>query len=338
MTHSDHFQRYSENESYRDDQPRFRERGQYRDDRSFERAPSSEDDREFGRGPGRAHEREYRGGMVHHPTRPNLQRQNERERYGDDHGGRSFGSPRSHQGEDTWPTSQRGSTPWGQEREGWAAHRGQESRSFEPRAWDERASDAGGRGFGGSGYHSGSASGAYGGSSYGSGSHSSGYGSTGYGGESPGRNMERGPNQRSWQGSESGSQERLDGPHAGKGPKGFRRSDERLNEATCDCLERNGQLDASGIEVTCKDGIVTLKGTVDSRRAKRLAEEAAEGVYGVKDVMNELKVQKDTSAEGSGQHERSATSKADQSRQDSSSYADAGSTSSSLSTGTNQKR
>jgi osmotically-inducible protein OsmY len=60
-------------------------------------------------------------------------------------------------------------------------------------------------------------------------------------------------------------------------------------------LERHGHIDASDIEVTVENGEVTLQGTVDSRRSKRLAEDVAESVYGVKDVHNQLRIQETTS-------------------------------------------
>lgn len=82
----------------------------------------------------------------------------------------------------------------------------------------------------------------------------------------------------------------IEGPHTGRGPKGYQRSDERLQEQVCERLERHGQIDASEIEVTVENGVVTLEGQVDDRRTKRLAEECAESVYGVQDVMNRLRV------------------------------------------------
>ena len=84
----------------------------------------------------------------------------------------------------------------------------------------------------------------------------------------------------------------MTGPFTGKGPKGYKRSGERLKEEVCDRLERQGDIDASEIEVECKDGIVTLKGKVRDRRTKRRAEEVVEDLYGVDDVMNELRIDK----------------------------------------------
>lgn len=82
------------------------------------------------------------------------------------------------------------------------------------------------------------------------------------------------------------------GPHTGRGPKGYRRSDERLQEEVSSRLEHHGEVDASEIEVKVEDGTVTLEGKVDDRRTKRLAEECAESVPGVRDVMNCLKIER----------------------------------------------
>ena len=81
-----------------------------------------------------------------------------------------------------------------------------------------------------------------------------------------------------------------EGPYAGKGPKGYSRSDERIREDVCECLTRHSHVDASEIEVRVKDGEVTLTGTVDRREEKRMAEDAAERVPGVRDVHNQLRM------------------------------------------------
>jgi osmotically-inducible protein OsmY len=78
--------------------------------------------------------------------------------------------------------------------------------------------------------------------------------------------------------------------HAGRGPKGYARSDERIREDVCEALERDNHVDASEIEVKVKEGVVTLTGSVEDRRTKRLAEDAVEYLSGVKDVRNELTV------------------------------------------------
>lgn len=82
----------------------------------------------------------------------------------------------------------------------------------------------------------------------------------------------------------------IEGPHTGRGPRGYRRSDERIQEEACERLTRHGQVDASDIDLEVRDGEVTLRGQVDDRRAKRLAEEAIESVPGVRDVQNQIRV------------------------------------------------
>ncbi len=79
------------------------------------------------------------------------------------------------------------------------------------------------------------------------------------------------------------------GPHTGRGPRNYRRSDERIHEDVSHSLWADGQLDASEITVAVKDGVVTLDGTVDSRADKRAAEDLAWDVPGVVDVMNNLR-------------------------------------------------
>lgn len=80
--------------------------------------------------------------------------------------------------------------------------------------------------------------------------------------------------------------------HYGKGPKGWKRSDERLKEEVCEVLFRDQHLDATNIEVSVQDGNVTLSGTIDSRFGKRHAEECIEHLSGVEDIRNEIKISK----------------------------------------------
>lgn len=79
------------------------------------------------------------------------------------------------------------------------------------------------------------------------------------------------------------------GRHSGRGPKGWQRSDDRIREDINERLTQHPDIDASEIDVRVENGEVTLTGTVDERHAKRLAEDIAEGVSGVKDVHNQLR-------------------------------------------------
>jgi len=83
-------------------------------------------------------------------------------------------------------------------------------------------------------------------------------------------------------------QGRQPGPHVGKGPRNYSRTDERIYEVACERMTRHGRLDAHDIDVEVQDGEVTLTGNVSDRRAKRLAEDIVDSVYGVRDVHNRL--------------------------------------------------
>lgn len=103
--------------------------------------------------------------------------------------------------------------------------------------------------------------------------------------------------------------------HSGKGPKGYRRSDERIKEEISDLLEQDHRVDASEIEVKVESGVVTLSGTVSDRRMKRLAEECIENSPGVQDVHNEIRVSKEAS-DGKSWSSSSSTDKSDRSEKD----------------------
>ncbi len=93
----------------------------------------------------------------------------------------------------------------------------------------------------------------------------------------------------SWFGDEDAARRRrMD--HRGSGPSNYARSDERIMEDACDCLTDDWLLDARNIQVTVKDGEVTLDGTVESRTAKRRAEDIVDDVSGVGHVQNNLRV------------------------------------------------
>ena len=77
----------------------------------------------------------------------------------------------------------------------------------------------------------------------------------------------------------------------GRGPKGYRRSDERIREDVNDRLSDDNYLDASEIEVAVSETLVTLTGTVETRADKRRAEDIVESVSGVTNVENRLRVQ-----------------------------------------------
>ena len=98
-----------------------------------------------------------------------------------------------------------------------------------------------------------------------------------------------------------GSQRR--GP---RGPKGYKRSDERIREDVCDRLSHHWDLDATEIEVSVSDGEVTLTGSIADRDQKFRAENIADSVGGVKDIHNQLRVRRDSSAQTAPQATQTA--------------------------------
>jgi hypothetical protein len=85
----------------------------------------------------------------------------------------------------------------------------------------------------------------------------------------------------------------IPGPFSGRGPRGYQRSDERIREDVCDRLTQHGQIDAGEVDIQVSDCEVTLTGSVNSREAKRMAEDTAESVAGVREVHNQLRVKHD---------------------------------------------
>jgi osmotically-inducible protein OsmY len=101
------------------------------------------------------------------------------------------------------------------------------------------------------------------------------------------------------------------GPHHGKGPKGYRRSDERIEEEVNQALSDDDELDASSIEVKVSGGDVTLTGTVSSRADKRRAEDCIDTISGVNNVENLLRV--DRNSDSSSAKEKSGEEKSSES-------------------------
>ena len=93
------------------------------------------------------------------------------------------------------------------------------------------------------------------------------------------------------QGYQQGQQGLQRGQFAGRGPKGYKRGDDRIREDVNEELTRHPDIDATEIEVKVENGEVTLTGIVDERRTKRLAEDLAERCSGVREVHNQLRVQ-----------------------------------------------
>jgi len=99
-------------------------------------------------------------------------------------------------------------------------------------------------------------------------------------------------------GTDMGMGERLEarGPHYGKGPKGYQRSDARIHEDVCEAIATQGHIDATNVEVKVDKGILTLTGTVHERRDKRGLEQLVEHTRGVHDVHNEIRLVRSAAA------------------------------------------
>src|SRR5262245_43070056 len=108
------------------------------------------------------------------------------------------------------------------------------------------------------------------------------------GGEERGFFERAGDEIRSWFGDEDAERRRrLDERrrgNAGRGPRGYRRSDERIREDVNDRLTDDWYIDASDIEVSVNNGMIILTGRVNGREEKRRAEDIIESVSGVTDV------------------------------------------------------
>jgi hypothetical protein len=84
---------------------------------------------------------------------------------------------------------------------------------------------------------------------------------------------------------------------SGIGPRGYKKSDDKIREEICETLLWDQDVDATEIEVIVKEGLVTLKGFVDSRHAKKTAERIIDHISGVSDVQNQLILKKNLDME-----------------------------------------
>ncbi len=112
---------------------------------------------------------------------------------------------------------------------------------------------------------------------------------------------------RNWEGMQSRPSSRTS--FAGRGPKDYQRSDDRIREEVSDRMTDDHDLDASEISVEVRGGEVTLTGTVRTRDQKRRAEDCAESISGVSEVTNNIRVKAD---DGQSRGSQSSTSQTGQ--------------------------
>lgn len=102
-----------------------------------------------------------------------------------------------------------------------------------------------------------------------------------------------------------------EGRYAGRGPKGYTRSDERIKEEISEELTAHGGVDASNCTVEVSEGEVTLEGDVESREMKRMIEDVADGCSGVTQVHNRLRVRGNGEDSGRGSRSGASSSQGD---------------------------
>lgn len=211
-------------------------------------------------------------------------------------GGGGFGAGSDWSERDRWRDREQGQYSGAGLTGGESGYFGGGPRHYGEHRGEYRGSGRGGYSSGQSGY----------GSGYGYSGRSPSYGERSYGGRG---GDERGfwdrasDEVQSWFGDEEAQHRRerdYERDHRGRGPRGYTRSDDRIREDVCDRLEQDPRVDASDIDVKVSSGEVSLEGHVDSRMAKRRAEDCAEMISGVRHVQNNLRVQEYSGAMGSG--------------------------------------
>jgi hypothetical protein len=90
----------------------------------------------------------------------------------------------------------------------------------------------------------------------------------------------------------------------GRGPKGYRRSDERIREDVSERIARSW-VNAEEVEVKVENGEVTLTGFVESREDKRMLEDLADDVFGVDEVHDHVRLRREHRGQEAGQPQTS---------------------------------
>lgn len=93
----------------------------------------------------------------------------------------------------------------------------------------------------------------------------------------------------------------------GRGPKGYRRSDERIREDVCERIARSG-VNAEDVEVQVETGEVTLSGEVENRWDKRHLEDMIDDIFGVDEVHNHLRLRRETATSTESREGEAGTS------------------------------
>jgi len=78
----------------------------------------------------------------------------------------------------------------------------------------------------------------------------------------------------------------------GKSAKEFGRSDLRILEGVRQLLEEQDDVNPSSLDVSVKDGVVSLQGYIKSRQAKNRVESLVNEMLGVKEVIDSIRIRK----------------------------------------------
>lgn len=78
--------------------------------------------------------------------------------------------------------------------------------------------------------------------------------------------------------------------HRGKGPRNYKRTDERIMEDIIDQLTREQSVDLTELEIEVKDGEVFLSGRAHDRYIRHKVEDVTDGIPGVKHIENAIRV------------------------------------------------
>jgi len=84
--------------------------------------------------------------------------------------------------------------------------------------------------------------------------------------------------------------DRISLSHANVHSLGHHRLDPQIYEDVCEALLNDPYVDASDIEVEVHEGIVTLRGYVESREMKKDSELCIQHIRGIADIFNLLKL------------------------------------------------
>lgn len=78
--------------------------------------------------------------------------------------------------------------------------------------------------------------------------------------------------------------------YRGRGPKGYRPSDERIQEIVCERLTEHPRVDASDLAVAVDQGVVTISGNLSDLEMKPALDEMLSSIHGVVRVQNDVRI------------------------------------------------